>query len=120
MTVWGDINNNESCRAKAQLCRNFDESVRVWIDGKPSKSKINDFSNEHKELIQAFDDFIVEFCYVSGLVEGNEFVGDGTFLDAVLATNFDSKKIYAGVNTGTLGFLHLVVDRQNQEPFSPA
>ena len=31
--------------------------------------------------------------------------GDGTFLDAVLATNFDSKKIYAGVNTGTLGFL---------------
>ena len=81
LTVWGDINNNESCRAKAQLCRNFDESVRVLIDGKPSKSKINDFSNEHKELIQAFDDFIVEFCYVSGLVEGNEFVGDGTFLD---------------------------------------
>lgn len=31
--------------------------------------------------------------------------GDGTFLDAVSAAGFDSKKIFAGVNTGTLGFL---------------
>ena len=31
--------------------------------------------------------------------------GDGTFLDAVSASKFDDQKIFAGVNTGTLGFL---------------
>ncbi len=31
--------------------------------------------------------------------------GDGTFLDAVSTANFDNKKVFAGVNTGTLGFM---------------
>ena len=31
--------------------------------------------------------------------------GDGTFLKAVNATNFSKEKIYAGIHTGTLGFL---------------
>lgn len=31
--------------------------------------------------------------------------GDGTFIDAVTSTNFSPKKIYAGIHTGTLGFL---------------
>ena len=31
--------------------------------------------------------------------------GDGTFLKAVNNTNFDKTKVYAGVHTGTLGFL---------------
>ncbi len=31
--------------------------------------------------------------------------GDGTFLRAVNATNFSKDKVYAGVHTGTLGFL---------------
>ena len=45
------------------------------------KSKINEFKNDNGELIEAFDDFIVEFCLVSGLADANEFVADGTFLD---------------------------------------
>lgn len=31
--------------------------------------------------------------------------GDGTFLDSVTSTNFNKSKIYAGMHTGTLGFL---------------
>lgn len=31
--------------------------------------------------------------------------GDGTFIDSVTSTNFDKSKIYAGIHTGTLGFL---------------
>ena len=31
--------------------------------------------------------------------------GDGTFLKAITSTNFCQKKVYAGVHTGTLGFL---------------
>lgn len=31
--------------------------------------------------------------------------GDGTFIDAVTSTNFCKDKIYAGIHTGTLGFL---------------
>lgn len=31
--------------------------------------------------------------------------GDGTFLDSVTSTNFNKSKIYAGIHTGTLGFL---------------
>lgn len=31
--------------------------------------------------------------------------GDGTFLDAVTSTNFSKSKVYAGIHTGTLGFL---------------
>lgn len=31
--------------------------------------------------------------------------GDGTFIDSVTSTNFDKNKIYAGIHTGTLGFM---------------
>lgn len=31
--------------------------------------------------------------------------GDGTFIDAVTSTNFSKTKVYAGIHTGTLGFL---------------
>ena len=30
----------------------------------------------------AFDDFIVEFCTITGLAGGTKFVGDGTFYDS--------------------------------------
>ncbi len=31
--------------------------------------------------------------------------GDGTFIDSVTSTNFSKSKVYAGIHTGTLGFL---------------
>lgn len=31
--------------------------------------------------------------------------GDGTFIDAVTSTNFSKDKVYAGIHTGTLGFM---------------
>lgn len=31
--------------------------------------------------------------------------GDGTFIDAVTSTNFSKYKVYAGIHTGTLGFM---------------
>ncbi len=31
--------------------------------------------------------------------------GDGTFIDSVTSTNFSKNKIYAGIHTGTLGFM---------------
>ena len=82
LNTWGDWNNHESCRDKAQLCRNNDESVQVLISGQPSKSTINNFNNDESLLINAFDDFIVEFCTVCGLISGTEFVTDGTFYDS--------------------------------------
>ena len=78
---WGDINNKVSCREKQEMCEGNDEKVKMLISGEPKKSKINDFRNQHKELIRQFDDFIVTFCQVIGMVEAREFVGDGTFLD---------------------------------------
>lgn len=87
LNLWGDINNKESCRDKEKLCENNDESVNVLISGSPKKSKINDFINQERELIDAFDKFIVEFCLNCGLVDATEFVGDGTFLEAY-ANNF--------------------------------
>ena len=66
---WGDINNKVSCREKEEMCNGYDEKVKILISGKPKKSKINDFKNIHKELINEFDSFIVEFCQVMGLVE---------------------------------------------------
>ena len=50
-------------------------------------------------------------CFLHPLVEtenGNLIIaigGDGTFLHAVNQTNFSKTKLYAGVHTGTLGFL---------------
>jgi len=38
--------------------------------------------------------------------------GDGTFIRAVTETNFNPKKIYAGVNTGTLGFLQTMTEEE--------
>ena len=61
LNTWGDWNNNMSCREKAEMCKNDDGSVQFLIEGQPSKSKINDFTREYKDLIQAFDNFIVEF-----------------------------------------------------------
>lgn len=82
LTTWGHWNNHESCRQLAQLCKNNDESVQVLISTQPSKSTVNDFTNDEAELIRAFDDFIVEFCTIVGLVGGTEFNADGTFVDA--------------------------------------
>ena len=31
--------------------------------------------------------------------------GDGTFIDSVTSTNFCKTKVYAGIHTGTLGFM---------------
>lgn len=31
--------------------------------------------------------------------------GDGTFIDSVTSTNFSKNKVYAGIHTGTLGFM---------------
>ena len=78
---WGDIQGYESCRQKESLLKENIESLQILISGKPKKSKINEFKKDYKELIQAFDNFIVEFCLVSGLADANEFVADGTFLD---------------------------------------
>ena len=78
---WGEVYDQCSCRQKADLCKKNFEELKVLISGQPEKSKINDFQNQEKELIKAFDNFIVEFCLVSGLVDGNEFVADGTFFD---------------------------------------
>ena len=78
---WGDIYGRESCRQKESLFEDNNEALQILISGEPKKSKINEFKNDYKELIEAFDDFIVEFCLVSGLADANEFVADGTFLD---------------------------------------
>ena len=82
LNTWGDWNNKMSCREKAEMCKNDDGSVQFLIEGQPSKSKINDFTREYKDLIQAFDNFIVEFSLITGLADGSEFTCDGTFIDS--------------------------------------
>ena len=79
---WGELCGYESCRQKEKLFDENNEALQILISGEPKKSKINDFENQHKDLIEAFDNFIVEFCLISSLVDANEFVADGTFLDS--------------------------------------
>lgn len=111
LNIWGDINNKESCRQKAQLCKNNDESVKVLIESQPEKSKINDFNNQEKELIHAFDNFIVEFCLVCGLVDADKFVADGTFLDGYCN---DFKALYPDEIDYILKFLTRCDEHENE------
>lgn len=72
-------------------------------DKNPEKQKI---SEDIAEKIRAFNN---DSKKPLKEVENGDLIiaigGDGTFIHAVTSTNFGKDKIYAGIHTGTLGFL---------------
>ena len=77
------------------------------------KNKIQNFTLfvRPDEKSRSIAENIRKLCFYTPLKEvksGDLIIaigGDGTFIDAVTSTKFSSEKLYAGIHTGTLGFL---------------
>ena len=72
------------------------------------RDKIDD-NDRSEEVANSFRDLFAKLPTPITESDNGDLIiavgGDGTFLDAVSKAKFDDKKIFAGVNTGTLGFL---------------
>lgn len=80
---WGKENNKESCRELAEWMDNNDETCQLLLNcKKPSKNTFNRFKNNHANLIDKFDQFIIDLGSITGLIGGEILYGDGTILKA--------------------------------------
>lgn len=80
---WAKNNNRESYRELEEWYDNNDETCQLVLKcEKPSKSLINNFKNEYNELIDKFDQFIIDFAMAIDLIDGKIVYGDGTILKA--------------------------------------
>lgn len=78
---FGHIMEITSCRKLENWWKNNDETCQFLLNcKKPSKTTINDFTNDNMYLIDEFDKFLVEFGIKTGLIEGNLIYADGTIL----------------------------------------
>lgn len=78
---WGHMNDIISCRDLEKWWHRNDDTCNIFLDcKKPGKSSINEFLNDFSELIDLFDNFIVEFGLKTGLMDGDIQYEDGTFL----------------------------------------
>ena len=78
---FGHIMEITSCRKLENWWKNNDETCQFLLNcKKPSKTTINDFTNDNMYLIDEFDKFLVEFGIKTGLIEGNIIYADGTVL----------------------------------------
>ena len=78
---FGHIMEITSCRKLENWWKNNDESCQFLLNcKKPSKTTINDFTNNKMYLIDEFDKFLVEFGIKTGLIDGNIIYADGTVL----------------------------------------
>lgn len=78
---FGHIMEITSCRKLENWWKNNDESCQFLLNcKKPSKTTINDFTNNKMYLIDEFDKFLMEFGIKTGLIEGNLIYADGTVL----------------------------------------
>ena len=90
--LWGKNNNKESCRELSKWCENNDETCQLVLKcTKPGKDTINRFKNENTELVELFDQFLIDFGMAIGLIGGKILYGDGTVLKAWCNT---FKKMY--------------------------
>lgn len=80
---WAKNNNRESYRELEEWYNNNDETCQLVLKcEKPSKSLINNFKNEYANLIDKFDQFIIDFAMAIDLIDGKIVYGDGTILKA--------------------------------------
>ena len=90
--LWGKNNNKESCRELEDWHENLDETCQLVLKcEKPGKDTINRFKNNYVELIDAFDQFLIDLGRTLGLIEGEIVYADGTILKAWCNT---FKKMY--------------------------
>ena len=80
---WAKNNKRESCRDLEKWCENNDETCQLVLKcEKPSKTQLNRFKNNHMELIDKFDQFLIDFAMAIELIDGKIVYGDGTILKA--------------------------------------
>ena len=90
--LWGLNNNKESCRELEEWTDNNDETCQLVLKcEKPGKDVINRFKNNYMELINAFDQFLIDFASALGLIDGKILYADGTVFKAWCNT---FKKMY--------------------------
>ena len=80
---WGKENDKESCRDLEDWQDNGDETYKYVLNcKKPNRTSINNFKNNQADLIDKFDQFIIDFAIAIGLIDGKIVYGDGTILKA--------------------------------------
>ena len=85
-------NNRDSCRELENWHENFDETYQLVLKcEKSGKDTINWFKNKYVELIDAFDQFLIDLGLNLELIEGKVVYADGTILKAWCNT---FKKMY--------------------------
>ena len=89
---WAKNNKRESYRDLEGWYENKDETCKLVLKcEEPSKSLLNNFKNERAELIDKFDQFLIDFAMAIELIDGKIVYGDGTILKAWCNT---FKKMY--------------------------
>lgn len=90
--LWGKANDIHSFRKLSQWCDNNDETCQLILDlKKPGKTTLNNFINNHTDLINKFDQFLIDLGLFIGLIDGKILYADGTVLKAWCNT---FKKMY--------------------------
>ena len=81
--LWGKNNKKDSCRELEKWCEDNDEACELALKcEKPGKDTINRFRNNETELIDGFDQFLIDLAMALGLIDGNVVYADGTILKA--------------------------------------
>ena len=81
--LWAKNNNRESYRDLEDWYGNNDETCQLVLKcEKPSKTAINRFKNDYSDLIDKFDQFLIDFAMAIDLIDGKIVYGDGTILKA--------------------------------------
>ena len=81
--LWGKNNNQDSSRDLEKWCDNNDETCQLILDcEKISKDAIIRFKNDYPDLINKFDQFLVDLGKGLGLIDGKVVYADGTILKA--------------------------------------
>lgn len=92
LILWAKSNNRESCRDIVKWYDNNDETCQLVTKcQRPSKNTIIRFKNEYCDLIDKFDQFLIDLGMGLQLIGGDILYADGTVLKAWCNT---FKKMY--------------------------
>ena len=92
LILWAKSNKRESCRDIVKWYDNNDETCQLVTKcQRPSKNTIIRFKNEYTDLIDKFDQFLIDFGMGLELIAGERLYADGTILKAWCNT---FKKMY--------------------------
>ena len=81
--LWGKNNNRDSSRELENWCDNNDESCQLVLDcEKITKDVIIRFKNDNQDLVNKFDQFLIDLGKALELIDGKILYADGTILKA--------------------------------------